>query len=413
MAPPCRQRLRERLSALSMWLTVKTEPPKSGGAADEAPGSPGSPASTHPVSPPASPASDPEASWQDLWESISANGFLEGDRSAMSSACELWRRPATSKTIWSRLAKSGPSAAQHRDWERVSTAVRAGVPPALRCAVWTACSGAIGKKSEAAAELGQPLDSLYPSFASQGLCLENEASGVIEVDVPRTGCAEPLLEPLRRVLLAFAVKNPHVGYCQSMNFIVATLLEYCDEESCFWILCSLVEDMLPESYYTRNMVGVRVDMLVLNSLLKRYLPALHSHFVERDIDLSPFTMGWFLCLYVNTLPSPSLHRVLDCLLHEGSKVLFRAALAILKILESRLLNVHSVAKVYDILRSPVCAEDDLLNVMHSSWLLNFSTDAICELRNQHLKDVLKQAWAAEHVKPAGSDRLGGLRSMSG
>ena len=308
----------------------------------------------------------------------------------MSSACELWRRPTASKSIWSRLAKSGPSEAQHRDWERVSKAVRAGVPPALRCAVWSTCSGAIGKKSQVAAELGQTPDSLYPSFTAQGLLLQNEASGVIDVDVPRTGCAEALLEPLRRVLLAFAVKNPQIGYCQSMNFIVATLLEFCDEESAFWILCSLVEDMLPENYYTRNMVGVRVDMLVLTSLVKLHLPILHAHLVEHDIDLSPFTMGWFLCLYVNTLPNPSLHRVLDCLLHEGSKVLFRTALAILQLLESCLLGVHSVAKAYEILRSPTCPEDDLMCAMHGLWLRGFSTESVCELRRQHLKDVLEQ-----------------------
>ena len=105
-------------------------------------------------------------------------------------------------------------------------AVRAGVPQALRCAVWTTCSGATGKKTKVASELGQEADKLYPSFVSHGLNLRNEASGVIDVDVPRTGCVEALLEPLRRVLLAFAAKNPQIGYCQSMNFIVATFLLY-------------------------------------------------------------------------------------------------------------------------------------------------------------------------------------------
>ena len=333
---------------------------------------------------------DPEALWQDLWESVSANGFREGERSAMSNALEMWRRsPSASKGLWSRLARAESS--QHRDWERVSKAVRAGIPPALRCAVWSTCSGAIGKKSQVASELGEMPDSLYPSFASQGSSLQNEASLVIDVDVPRTGCAEALLEPLRRVLLAFAFKNPQIGYCQSMNFIVAALLEHCDEESAFWIFCSLVEDMLPENYYTRNMIGVRVDMLVLNSLVKSYLPTLHAHLVEHEVDLAPFTMGWFLCLYVNTLPSPSLHRVLDCLLHEGSKVLFRTALSILRLLESCLLDVRSMAKVYEILRSPTCPEDDLLNTMHGLWLRSFSMDVIMELRRQHLKDVLEQA----------------------
>ena len=272
-------------------------------------------------------------------------------------------------------------------------AVRAGVPQALRCAVWTTCSGATGKKTKVASELGQEADKLYPSFVSHGLNLRNEASGVIDVDVPRTGCVEALLEPLRRVLLAFAAKNPQIGYCQSMNFIVATLLECCDEESAFWILCSLVEDMLPENYYTRNMIGVRVDMMVLNSLVLRHLPSLHAHFLEHEVDLSPVTMGWFLCLYVNTLPNPSLHRVLDSLLHEGSKVLFRTALAILHGLEAELLNAQSLAKVYEVLRCPAqaCPEAELLRTMYGSWLNCLSMDSVVGLRSQHLKDVLEQA----------------------
>ena len=116
-------------------------------------------------------------------------------------------------------------------------------------------------------------DSLYPHFTAKGCLLQNEASRVIEVDVTRTGCTEALLEPLRRVLLAFAVKNPQIGYCQSMNYIVATLLQCCNEESAFWVFCAIVEDVLPRNYFSGQLVGVRLDTIVLNSLIMRYPPA--------------------------------------------------------------------------------------------------------------------------------------------
>ena len=266
---------------------------------------------------------DPETKWQHMWQNIS----LEGN-DAMSLACERWRRSLAGErnTFWSKIAmKMNESMhstdSPRRDWERVSKAVRAGVPEKLRCAVWTACSGAMTKRKEVInADPESTMEVSYHFLVTQGLALNNEASAVIEVDVPRTGCEEGLFEPLRRVLLAFAAKNPDLGYCQSMNFIAAALLRYCDEESSFWILCSLLEDILPEGYYTRNMVGIRVDMLVLNSLVMRYLPNLHKHFTEHDVDLSPVSMNWFLCLYINTLPASTRDRVLDCLLHEGSKV---------------------------------------------------------------------------------------------
>ena len=49
---------------------------------------------------------------------------------------------------------------------------------------------------------------------------------------------------LGRVLLAFSVHRPAIGYCQSMNYIAALLLVAMekDEENAFWVLVSLIDD---------------------------------------------------------------------------------------------------------------------------------------------------------------------------
>jgi len=49
---------------------------------------------------------------------------------------------------------------------------------------------------------------------------------------------------LGRVLLAFSVHKPSIGYCQSMNYIAALLLMVMqdDEEHAFWLLVSLIDD---------------------------------------------------------------------------------------------------------------------------------------------------------------------------
>merc|ERR1719235_1131561 len=122
-----------------------------------------------------------------------------------------------------------------------------------------------------------------------------------------------------------------------MNFIAATLLFYVEEEASFWILRSLIEDLLPAEYFTSGMVGLRTDLRVLGSLMEMYLPALHAHLESEMMDLSAITMNWFLCLFLNTLPLRVAHRVLDCIMHEGSDVLFRVSLAILQAAEAALL----------------------------------------------------------------------------
>lgn len=49
---------------------------------------------------------------------------------------------------------------------------------------------------------------------------------------------------LGRILLAFSVHKPKIGYCQSMNYIAALLLLILEknEENTFWVLVSLIDD---------------------------------------------------------------------------------------------------------------------------------------------------------------------------
>jgi hypothetical protein len=69
---------------------------------------------------------------------------------------------------------------------------------------------------------------------------------------------------LRNVLRAFALHRPHIGYCQSMNSLVAMLLVVFDasrrptaEEDAFWTLALLEDQILPD-YHTPSLVGSQV-----------------------------------------------------------------------------------------------------------------------------------------------------------
>ena len=67
---------------------------------------------------------------------------------------------------------------------------------------------------------------------------------------------------MRHVLTAFIMRNPTVGYCQGMNFLCARLLTCLDEEQAFWVLCQIIEELLPLDYFS-NLIGVLVDQKVL------------------------------------------------------------------------------------------------------------------------------------------------------
>ena len=48
-------------------------------------------------------------------------------------------------------------------------------------------------------------------------------------------------------------------YCQGFNRIAAIALLFLDEEDAFWCLLYIVEVLMPESYYTKQMSGALVD----------------------------------------------------------------------------------------------------------------------------------------------------------
>ncbi|KAL4443677.1 hypothetical protein ABPG75_011414 [Micractinium tetrahymenae] len=182
----------------------------------------------------------------------------------------------------------------------------------------------------------------------------------IDKDLHRTFPDHPSMDAngratLRRILSAYAHRNPAVGYCQGLNFLGATFLLFMSEEDAFWCLCALIEDILGVSYFDERMVSVQVDVLVFGHLLQGRFPTLWAHLQELDVDAASVTMHWFLCAFLNSLPLDSTLRVWDQLFFEGSPVvLFRVALALVEIYDQALMCTHESSDVYMLLQG--CAQ---------------------------------------------------------
>ena len=157
----------------------------------------------------------------------------------------------------------------------------------------------------------------------------------------------PLIRSLRRVLQAFAIHNPLIGYCQSLNFLTALLLLLLsgDEEKAFHMLCILTAVHLPGTHGTA-LEGANVDIAVLMGLLKERLPNVWArvndtdtadpHAATRLPTVSLATTSWFMSVFVGTLPIEAVLRVWDVLFYEGSKTLFRIALALFQLAGPRI-----------------------------------------------------------------------------
>jgi hypothetical protein len=84
---------------------------------------------------------------------------------------------------------------------------------------------------------------------------------------------------------------------------------------------AIVERLMPVSYYQHSLADAHVDQRVLKDLVSIKLPRLHAHLEQHAIDLSMFTFGWFLTVFVDEAPVSTYLRIWDAFLFEGNKVL--------------------------------------------------------------------------------------------
>ena len=170
-----------------------------------------------------------------------------------------------------------------------------------------------------------------------------------------------VLESLRRVLQAFAVHNPDIGYCQSLNFLAGLLLLFLDEneQKAFTMLNIITKNYLPG---THGIVLANADVAVLMTLIRESMPAVWSKIndLPPNADLasstrlptvSLATTSWFMSCFIGTLPIESVLRVWDILFFEGSKTLFRVGLAIFKSGERTIKAVTDPLEVFQVVQS--------------------------------------------------------------
>lgn len=132
-----------------------------------------------------------------------------------------------------------------------------------------------------------------------------------------------------------------------MNLIASTLLlVHANEEEAFWILVCIIEKLLPAEFFSPSLLVSRACPMVLLDYVQETMPKLYLHLLDQGVDLPAISFSWFLSLFTDCLPVETLFRVWDVFFVDGMDVLFRVALAILKINEAELLQCDSMPSLY-------------------------------------------------------------------
>lgn len=251
--------------------------------------------------------------------------------------------------------------------DKVKRYARKGYPPEWRGAMWWYYSG--GQHMITQTEMV----GLYASLVARVKRgeLNKDDKDAIERDLDRTfpdnihfrpepatdlldGEAddEPqLIQDLREVLAAFALNNPNIGYCQSLNFIAGLLLLFLkqDKEKAFVMLTIITRNHLPGAH-ARSLANTEVNVLMM--LIKDYLPKVWTSINDTDLinsgagsnahpnskfqrqpTVALSCTSWFMSIFVGVLPIETVLRVWDTFLYEGPRALYRYALAIFKLSE--------------------------------------------------------------------------------
>uniref|UniRef100_A0A8C9WE25 TBC1 domain family member 9B n=1 Tax=Scleropages formosus TaxID=113540 RepID=A0A8C9WE25_SCLFO len=220
-----------------------------------------------------------------------------------------------------------------------------GIPESLRGELWLLFSGA---QNEMDTHPGY-----YSELVEQAMGRCTLATEEIERDLHRSMPEhrafqnEMGIAALRRVLTAYAFRNPNIGYCQAMNIVTSVLLLYCTEEQAFWLLVALCERMLPD-YYNTRVVGALVDQAVFEELTRECLPLLYERMQELGV-ISTISLSWFLTLFLSVMPFDSAVLLVDCFFYEGIKVIFQVSLAVLHANMEQLLSCSDEGEAMTIL----------------------------------------------------------------
>lgn len=257
-----------------------------------------------------------------------------------------------------------------------------------RGSLWYAFSGAYELASDSTIQYDQIVgvksleDWINLGGTEDGYKLAERAKRDIALDIRRTDSSLNDTEAgqLFDILGAFALMHPKIGYCQAMNFITLCLLRVCrSEKHAFFLLCSIVRNMLPY-YYINSMKGVRADMLCIYNLFKNYLPSILGHFEELGLPLELFLTEWLLCILSNDFPKRSVFLLWDWFFLEGPEVVFYILLAFFTKIEKEILRCTEMEECIILIKLEAAAMYDAIELVDLA-LKAKSRIGILELRN--------------------------------
>ncbi|CAH2355075.1 hypothetical protein CLIB1423_21S01244 [[Candida] railenensis] len=264
-----------------------------------------------------------------------------------------------------------------------------GIPPKYRSQLWFELSGSKNLK------VPGEFDRLYNlSISSVNDPLIESNINQVNLDLHRTMPSNiyfndvvnsqpgPNYYRLQKILYAFVVYKPKIGYCQGMNKIISNLLlgggataasnneedekwsVNLTEEDIFWIFVGFIDELLPtyskdfkdyNFFDNKSLLYIGIDQKILSDVyFPRFLPNLRKHFKTLNIQIEYITLNWWVSIFTeNCLPIEIWIKFFDnFLVSLNVEILFFSiSLSLFKNFEKLLLSISNADDIYLIMKN--------------------------------------------------------------
>ncbi|XP_078402272.1 TBC1 domain family member 1 isoform X6 [Cetorhinus maximus] len=255
--------------------------------------------------------------------------------------------------VWEKMLNVPARSTVKFDMENIHAAMGQGVPRQHRGEIWKLLAEQHQLRYQLPVKQ-QPKDTPYEELLKQ---LTSHQHAIL-IDLGRTFPTHPYFTTplgagqlsLYNLLKAYSLLDQEVGYCQGLSFVAGILLLHMSEEDAFHMLKFLMYDMGLRKQYRPDMIILQIQMYQLSRLLHDYHRDLYCHFEENEISPSLYAAPWFLTVFASQFPLGFVARVFDMIFLQGSEVIFKVALSLLRSHKPLILQHESLESIIDFIK---------------------------------------------------------------
>eukprot|EP01116_Phalansterium_solitarium_P015809 TRINITY_DN3533_c0_g1_i2.p1 TRINITY_DN3533_c0_g1~~TRINITY_DN3533_c0_g1_i2.p1 ORF type:complete len:525 (+),score=188.33 TRINITY_DN3533_c0_g1_i2:75-1649(+) len=268
--------------------------------------------------------------------------------------------------------------------------VRRGISDQFRPGVWLALSGSA--TLDASVYTAARANAFGPTVPDDIALVPTFGASLDAIgEYPLSGAG---VKSAHRVLVMLAMLHPEIEHMPTLLDLVCALLLFMSEADVYTAVHNLV---LRRDTAAKHLLPTQraheLAMATLDDLISWRLSAVHAHMKRLGVRTADFGSHWFQRLFAGSFPLPTMLRVFDAFLNEGSKILYRAALGFIKLHKQRLLQTATSNELLACIRQLAAQQHDADDMMKAGFGL--------QLSREHTKrlDVKNRPKVANVVEP--------------